>query len=184
MFVRANTSIAKIFSSIVPKAYRDVTFAKRCTHQALSIHPSCSKANHRMAILKLTENVSKKKKDTKICLISNCMCEKNKFQNIGEAISFCEKAIQSDERNSYAIIDLIKMYLSDTARYGTELSALFNKFTDHPFYLRDEKANSEFLYLEALLHFFNNQSDAGIRFLIESYKKNPNISRLFKVGNK
>lgn len=47
--VRSNIDVAKIYSSILPSAYRDNEFAMICVQRALLFHPNSSKANHRMA---------------------------------------------------------------------------------------------------------------------------------------
>lgn len=59
MSVRTNVNIAKIFTSILPKQFRNTEFARICIDRALLFHPGNSKANHRMALLMLSTEVNK-----------------------------------------------------------------------------------------------------------------------------
>lgn len=103
------------------------------------------------------------------------------FQRIDEAVRYLEKAFGGDERNFFAADDLIKVYLRNITKYRTQLQQLLDKLLDHPNYKYNVEKQAEFLYLRSLNKFFEGDSSAGIRLLIDSYKKSSNITKQFKV---
>lgn len=76
---------------------------------------------------------------------------------------------------------MIKLYLRDATKYHTELEKLFDKLLNHPNYKNNAEHIAGFMFLKSMHKFFENDLTAGVRCLIDSYKKSSKITEQFKV---
>ncbi|XP_037046879.1 uncharacterized protein LOC119081777 isoform X2 [Bradysia coprophila] len=141
--VRSNIDVAKIYSSILPYNHRDIAFAMVCIKRALMFHPNSSKANHRMAALLISQN------------------------SPSAALEYLQKAVENDERNLFASVDLLRVYMADMPTHKTKME----KILEDPIYKARDHYN-DILLLKAMYSYLNGDIEKSVDILIEAVTHN------------
>lgn len=97
--------------------------------------------------------------------------------NPNAAIEYLEKAVENDERNIFATLDLLKVYMANIPTYKNKMEKIFGNLTQ-----KQGKKYDELLILKAVYTFLNGNSEACVNFLVQAVKVNDKCIESLEVS--
>lgn len=96
-------------------------------------------------------------------------------------MEYLEKAVENDERNVFAVLDLLKVYMANVSANRSKIDKIFSQAQNHPFYKAEPVRYAEILLLKALYKFLDGKNDDCVSFMVEAFTKSAKCAKSIEV---
>lgn len=97
------------------------------------------------------------------------------------ALEYLEKAVENDERNAFAVLDLLKVYMANISANRSKIDKIFLQAHNHPFYKAEPVRYAEILLLKAVYKFLDGKNDDCVSLMVEACTKSAKCAKSIEV---